>query len=87
MGLINLESIPNHINGNHIHIFKWLDGCGWSINCGEIHIESRDLDDALKDLLKITSNLERVHENRGYGLVGKIEAFCKKVEKPYTYFY
>ena len=35
-----IKYLPNHINNNHIMIFRWLDGCGWSLNCGLIHMEA-----------------------------------------------
>lgn len=78
-------NLPNHINGKHIHVFRWLDGCGWTIECGLIHIESSSIIDAVSDFLKVTEGLDVVYEHRGFGLVGEIGAFNKSVEKSYFY--
>lgn len=84
---INLEVLPNHINGEHVHIYRWLDGCGWSIQCGNIHIESTTIEDAIIKFLRCTENLGLVRESRGFGLVGKVSAAVNKVEESYSYFY
>lgn len=72
---VDITTLPNHINNEHVHIFRWLDGCGWTIKCGNIHIESSNIEDAIMDFLKFTSGLDIVHEHRGYGLVGKVGVF------------
>lgn len=84
---VNLESLPNHINGKHVQIYRWLDGLGWSIDCGAIHIESSAVEDAITKFLKCTEHLEIMREHRGYGLVGKINAVVDKMEEFHSYFY
>lgn len=56
---------------------------GWTIKCGNIHIESSNIEDAIMDFLKFTSELDIVHEHRGYGLVG---VFHKTIDN-HGYFY
>lgn len=77
---VDITTLPNHINNEHVHIFRWLDGCGWTIKCGNIHIESSNIEDAIMDFLKFTSELD---EHRGYGLVG---VFHKTIDN-HGYFY
>ena len=84
---VNLEVLPNHINNEHVHIYRWLDGWGWSIDCGAIHIESSTVEDAITKFLKCTEHLEIMREHRGYGLVGKINAVVDKMEELHSYFY
>ena len=55
---VDITTLPNHINNEHVHIFRWLDGCGWTIKCGNIHIESSNIEDAIMDFLKFTSELD-----------------------------
>ena len=55
---VDITTLPNHINNEHVHIFRWLDGCGWTIKCGNIHIESSNIEDAIMDFLKFTSGLD-----------------------------
>lgn len=83
---VDITTLPNHINNEHVHIFRWLDGCGWTIKCGNIHIESSNIEDAIMDFLKFTSELDIVHEHRGYGLVGKVGVFHKTIDN-HGYFY
>lgn len=83
---VDITTLPNHINNEHVHIFRWLDGCGWTIKCGNIHIESSNVEDAIMDFLKFTSELDIVHEHRGYGLVGKVGVFRKTIDN-HGYFY
>lgn len=26
-----LANLPNHVNGKHLNVYRWLDGCGWSL--------------------------------------------------------
>lgn len=85
--MIGLESLPNHINGEHVHIYRWLDGYGWSIQCGNIHIESTTIEDAIIRFLKRTEHLEEVREHRGYGLIGKTSTVIDKAEESHSYFY
>lgn len=59
---------------------------GWTIECGNIHIESSNIEDAIMDFLKFTSELDIVHEHRGYGLVGKVGVFRKTIDN-HGYFY
>lgn len=84
---VNLEVLPNHINGEHVHIYRWLDGCGWSIQCGNIHVESTAIEDAIIKFLRRTENLGLVRESRGFGLVGKVSAAVNKVKESHSYFY
>lgn len=84
---VNLEVLPNHINNEHVHIYRWLDGCGWSIKCGNIHIKSTTIEDAIVKFLRCTEHLEIIREHRGYGLVGKINAVVDKMEESHSYFY
>lgn len=49
-----------------------------------IHIESSNIEDAIMDFLKFTSDI--VHEHRGYGLVGKVGVFRKTIDN-HGYFY
>lgn len=51
-----------------------------------IHIESSNIEDAIMDFLKFTSELDIVHEHRGYGLVGKVGVFRKTIDN-HGYFY
>lgn len=68
--------LPNHINNNHIMIFRWLDGCGWSLNCGLIHMEAfggrKELLSRfyykLKEYMK-DKKYKIVKEKLGYGLM------------------
>lgn len=70
-----IKYLPNHINDNHIMIFRWLDGRGWSLNCGLIHMGTFG---GLKEiLLRFYSEMEGymkdkkykvVEEKLGYGL-------------------
>lgn len=41
-----------------MNTFISLDGCGWTIKCGNIHIESSNIEDAIIDFLKFTSELD-----------------------------
>jgi hypothetical protein len=84
---VNLEVLPNHINNEHVHIYRWLDGCGWSIKCGNIHIESTTIEDAIVKFLRCTEHLEIMREHRGYGLVGKVNAVVDRMEESHSYFY
>lgn len=59
----------------------WLDYRMWYI-----HIESSNIEDAIMDFLKFTSELDIVHEHRGYGLVGKVGVFRKTIDN-HGYFY
>lgn len=77
---VDITTLPNHINNEHVHIFRWLDGCDWTIKCGNIHIESSNIEDAIMDFLKFTS------EHRGYGLVRKVGVFRKTIDN-HGYFY
>lgn len=83
---VDITTLPNHINNKHVHIYRWLDGYGWTIECGNIHIESSNIEDAIMDFLKFTSELDIVHEHRGYGLVGKVGVFRKTIDN-HGYFY
>lgn len=82
---VDITVLPNHVNNKHVHIYRWLDGCGWTIECGNIHIEDRSIEGAIIDFLKLIRMLDVVHERSGYGLVGEVGAFHKNVE--HTYFY
>ena len=31
-----LANLPNHVNGKHLNVYRWLDGCGWSIDVQNI---------------------------------------------------
>lgn len=42
-----LLCLPNHVNGNHVAIYRWLDGRGWSINAGNIHVEGFSIDEVV----------------------------------------
>lgn len=64
-----------------------IDGCGWSIKCGNIHIESATIEDVIVKFLRCTEHLEIMREHRGYGLVGKINAVVNKMEESHSYFY
>lgn len=63
---VDITALPNHINNEHVHIFRWLDGCGWTIKCGNIHIESSNIEDAIMDFLKFTSELDMSIEDMDY---------------------
>lgn len=67
---VDITTLPNHINNEHVHIFRWLDGCGWTIKCGNIHIESSNIEDAIMDFLKFTSEENGFHliETLGPGI-------------------
>ena len=41
---------------------------------------SSNIEDAIMDFLKFTSELDIVHEHRGYGLVGKVGVFHKTID-------
>lgn len=84
---VNLKVLPNHINNNHVHIYRWLDGCGWSIQCGIIHVESTTIEDAIIKFLEHAEHLEAVREHKGYGLIGKISTIDDKMEESHSYFY
>lgn len=34
-----LANLPNHVNGKHLNVYRWLDGCGWSIDVDGHHLE------------------------------------------------
>lgn len=55
---VDITTLPNHINTSIS-----LDGCGWTIKCGNIHIESSNIEDAIMDFLKFTSEIDIVHED------------------------
>lgn len=63
---VDITTLPNHINNEHVHIFRWLDGCGWTIKCGNIHIESNNIEDAIMDFLKFTSEVLKYNPNFDY---------------------
>lgn len=35
-----LANLPNHVNGKHLNVYRWLDGCGWSIDVDGHHFEN-----------------------------------------------
>ena len=80
-----LNSLPNHVNNQHVHIYRWLDGCGWSIDCGPISVREYSLEDAITTFLKITKGLEVRQEWKGFGLVGKIGKVNEEVKRSYFY--
>ena len=48
---ILLNWMPNHINNNHIYIFKWKDGKGWTISDGSIYnFKANNLSTTKKEL-------------------------------------
>lgn len=69
-----LDRLPNHINGKHIHIYRWLDGCGWSIDCEGIHAESAGtFTDVVRSFLSLIHKFEYTYvaEHRGCGIMLK----------------
>lgn len=82
---MELNDLPNHVNNHHVTIYRWLDGCGWSIDCGFINIREYSLEDAIAKFLEVTKGLEIRSEWKGFGLVGKIGKVNKEEEKSYFY--
>lgn len=75
-----LNWLPNHINNEHIHIFKWKDGFGWTIDNKEMYnlcAGHNGLINALRDFLKRCrkdvdeGKLYVWRELHGYGLLDK----------------
>lgn len=53
---VDITTLPNHINTS-------ISLDGWTIKYGNIHIESSNIEDAIMDFLKFTSELDIVHED------------------------
>lgn len=64
-----LLCLPNHVNGNHVAIYRWLDGRGWSINAGNIHVEGFSIDEVVTNFQKY------IHENN-YEIVDEVVGYC-----------
>ena len=82
---MKITDLPNHVNNHHVHVYRWLDGCGWSIDCGPISVRELSLEDVIARFLEITKGLEIRSEWKGFGLVGKIGEVNKEVTKSYFY--
>lgn len=72
-----LLCLPNHVNGNHVVIYRWLDGRGWSINAGDIHVEGFSIDEVVTNFQKY------IHENN-YEIVDEVVGYCLRGGKPAT---
>lgn len=82
---MEITDLPNHVNNQHVCVFRWLDGCGWTINCGLISVQEYSLEDAITKFLAITKDLKVRSEWKGFGLVGEIGKVNDEVEKSYFY--
>lgn len=80
-----LATLPNHVNGKHLNIYRWLDGNGWSIDVDGHHFENRSFELLIHEVLEYFSCYERIHERSGYGLKGNKEKIIQKVESDYFY--
>lgn len=75
-----VEYLPNHIDNNHIMIFRWLDGCGWSLNCGLIHIGT--FGDLKELLIEFYSKMERYVKDKKYKIVEEKLGYGLKTNNP-----
>lgn len=79
-----LDLLPNHVNGKHISLYRWLDGRAWSLDVDGNHFEG-DLRSIISECLDCFKDYERIPERRGYGLKGSKEKTIQKVEPNYFY--
>ena len=80
-----LANLPNHVNGKHLNVYRWLDGCGWSIVVDGHHFENHSFNLLVHEVLEYFSCYERSNERSGYGLKGSKEKIIQKVEPDYFY--
>lgn len=73
-----LANLPNHVNGKHLNVYRWLDGCGWSIDVDEHHFENHSFNLLVHEVLEYFSC-------SGYSLKGSREKIIQKVESDYFY--
>lgn len=83
--LILKAELPNHVNGNHLQVCRWLDGCGWSIDVDGHHFENRIFEYLVSECLDCFKDYERISERCGYGLKGSKKKFIQKVKPNYFY--
>lgn len=76
-----LANLPNHVNGKHLNVYRWLDGGGWSIDVDEHHFENHSFNLLVHEVLEYFSCYER----SGYSLKGSREKIIQKVESDYFY--
>ena len=74
-----LANLPNHVNGKHLNVYRWLDGCGWSIDV------DHSFNLLVHEVLEYFSCYERSNERSGYSLKGSREKIIQKVESDYFY--
>lgn len=75
-----IKYLPNHINSNHIMIFRWLDGCGWSLDCGLIHMEA--FGDLKELLLQFYSEMGRYMKDKKYRIVKEKLGYSLRTNNP-----
>lgn len=46
-----LANLPNHVNGKHLNVYRWLDGCGWSIDVDGHHFENHSFNLLVHEVL------------------------------------
>lgn len=80
-----LANLPNHVNGKHLNVYRWLDGCGWSIDVDGHHFENHSFNLLVHEVLEYFSYYERSNERSGYSLKGSREKIIQKVESDYFY--
>ena len=68
-----LANLPNHVNGKHLNVYRWLDGCGWSIDVDGHHFENHSFNLLVHEVLEYFSCYERSNERSGYGLKGSMK--------------
>lgn len=67
-----LANLPNHVNGKHLNVYRWLDGH---------HFENHSFNLLVHEVLEYFSCYER----SGYSLKGSREKIIQKVESDYFY--
>lgn len=67
-----LANLPNHVNGKHLNVYRWLDGH---------HFENHSFNLLVHEVLEYFSCYER----SGYSLKGSREKIIQKVELDYFY--
>lgn len=74
----NLSLLANHVNGKHLNVYRWLDGCGWSIDVDGHHFENHSFNLLVQEYFSC-------YERSGYSLKGSREKIIQKVESDYFY--
>ena len=73
-----LANLPNHVNGKHLNVYRWIDVDGH-------HFENHSFNLLVHEVLEYFSCYERSNERSGYSLKGSREKIIQKVESDYFY--